>query len=60
MYVRGDNDPEYAKYLGYLDARNLYPEFAPRSFEAYAKELLNGKAATIYQGMTLNFEGLVT
>ncbi|KAE9368833.1 NAD(P)-binding protein [Stipitochalara longipes BDJ] len=50
MYVRGDNDPEYAKYLGYLDARDLYPDFVPRTFEAYAKELLDGNAVAIYQG----------
>ena len=50
MYVRGDNDPAYAKYLGYLDARELYPEFVPRTFEAYAKDLLEGKAVAVYQG----------
>jgi len=50
MYVRGDNDPVYAKYLGYLDARALYPEFAPRTFEAYAKELLDRKAVAVYEG----------
>jgi hypothetical protein len=50
MYVRGDNDPAYAKYLGYLDARELYPEFVPRRFEAYAKELLEGNAVAVYQG----------
>ncbi len=59
MYVRGDNDPKYAKYLGYLDARTLYPDFVPRSFEAYARELLDGKAVAIYQGMSLNLDGLV-
>lgn len=32
-FVRGDNSPEYAKYLGYLDAMDLYPKFVPRSFE---------------------------
>jgi hypothetical protein len=47
-FVRGDNSPEYAKYLRYLDSSDLYPEFVPRSFETYAKELLDGKAAKIY------------
>lgn len=54
MYVRGDNDPVYAKYLGYLDASELYPDFVPRSFEAYAKELLDGKAVAVFGGMSLN------
>ncbi len=47
-FVRNDNSPEYAKYLGYLDASDLYPDFVPRSFEAFAKELLDGKAAKIF------------
>ena len=47
-FVRGDNSPEYAKYLGYLDARDLYPDLVPRSFEAFAKELVDGKAAKIF------------
>jgi hypothetical protein len=47
-FVRGENTPQYAKYLGYLDASDLYPDFVPRSFEAFAKELLDGKAAKIF------------
>ncbi|KAF7342587.1 Glycoside hydrolase [Mycena sanguinolenta] len=42
-YVRGDNTPAYAKYLGYLDARELYPEFRPRTFRVFVAELLEGK-----------------
>ncbi|KAF7367929.1 Glycoside hydrolase [Mycena sanguinolenta] len=41
-YVRGDNTPTYAKYLGYLDTRELYPDFMPISFKEFAKELLEG------------------
>ncbi|KAJ6505299.1 hypothetical protein C8R45DRAFT_1209088 [Mycena sanguinolenta] len=41
-YVRGDNTPAYAQYLGYLDTRELYPEFTPISFKGFAKELLKG------------------
>jgi hypothetical protein len=48
-FVRSDNSPRYAKYLGYLDASNLYPDFVPRSFEAFAKDLLDGKAAKIFE-----------
>ncbi|KAK0664340.1 Isoflavone reductase-like protein P3 [Lasiodiplodia hormozganensis] len=42
-YLRGDNQPEYAKYLGYLDARELYPDFRPITFREFVKELLEGK-----------------
>lgn len=52
-FVRGDNSPEYAKYLGYLDARDLYPEFVPTKFETYVKELLEGKAAKLVEGAEL-------
>ncbi|KAJ7727522.1 hypothetical protein DFH07DRAFT_930752 [Mycena maculata] len=47
-YVRGDNTPEHAQYLGYLDARELYPEFKPRSFTDFVCELLAGKVPKAY------------
>jgi hypothetical protein len=53
MYVHSVNDLEYAKYLGYLDARELYPDLVPRLFDTYAKKLLDGKAAAIYEGMSI-------
>ena len=43
-YVRADNTLENAKYLGYVDARELYPDFKPVSFEDYLGEVLAGKA----------------
>lgn len=46
--IRGDNVPEYAKYLGYLDAKELYPDFKPISFEEYVQELLGGVATGVY------------
>lgn len=46
--VRGDNTPEYAEYLGYLSAQALYPDFQPRTFEAFTKELLEGKVEKPY------------
>ncbi|KAF8175419.1 hypothetical protein K438DRAFT_1908802 [Mycena galopus ATCC 62051] len=49
-YVRGDNTPAYAEYLGYLNARDLYPEFQPRSFEGFLGELLDGKVPRPYSG----------
>lgn len=47
--VRGDNTPEYAEYLGYLNAQELYPDFKPRTYEAFMRELLDGKGEKIYQ-----------
>ncbi|KAJ7705455.1 isoflavone reductase family protein [Mycena rosella] len=52
-YVRGDNTPAYAAYLGYLDARALYPEFRPRSFRDFFAELLEGKGVKPYPALDL-------
>ena len=49
-YVRLDNRPEYAKYLGYLDARELYPDFTPRSFREFAMDILDKKVVRPYSG----------
>ncbi|KAH8702334.1 isoflavone reductase family protein [Talaromyces proteolyticus] len=46
--IRGDNVPSYAKYLGYLDAKELYPDFKPITLEEYIQELLSGTATGIY------------
>jgi hypothetical protein len=48
-YVRGDNTPAYAEYLGYLDARKLYPEFQPKTFKEFVGELLEGKGEMVYK-----------
>lgn len=42
-YVRGDNQVEYAKYLGYLDAQELFPDFHPIKFRDFLGDLLDGK-----------------
>ncbi|KAJ5690236.1 isoflavone reductase family protein [Penicillium macrosclerotiorum] len=47
-YVRQDNRPEYADYLGYLNARELYPEFKPKTFREFFAEVLAGKARRLY------------
>lgn len=46
--LRGDNTPEYARYFGYIDARELYPDFQPKKMEEFAKELLAGKLRRVY------------
>ncbi|KAH7016467.1 uncharacterized protein B0I36DRAFT_436131 [Microdochium trichocladiopsis] len=49
--VRGDNTPEHAKYLGYLDATELYPDVKIKTVEDYAREVLDGKnLGVVYAG----------
>ncbi|KAL6401179.1 isoflavone reductase family protein [Ilyonectria robusta] len=47
--IRGDNTPEYAGYLGYLDGKELYPDFEYVKFEDYVKAALNGTVKGVYQ-----------
>ncbi|RSL59612.1 hypothetical protein CEP51_013894 [Fusarium floridanum] len=47
--IRGDNTPEYAAYLGYLDGKELYPDFKYTRFEDYVKAALDGAAKGVYQ-----------
>lgn len=47
-YVRKDNSPEYALYLGYLDAIELYPDFKPTTFHEFVVDLLDGKVVRPY------------
>lgn len=46
--VRGDNNPDYAKYLGYLISKELYPDFEPISFSDYLKSVVRGTAKGVY------------
>jgi hypothetical protein len=50
-YIREDNTRANALYLGYLDARELYPDFKPISFEDYFKEALEGNLDGPYAKM---------
>ncbi|KAJ4211705.1 hypothetical protein NW759_012307 [Fusarium solani] len=47
--IRGDNTPEFAKYLGYLLAKELYPDLEGRTLEAYVKDALDGKEQAAWQ-----------
>ncbi|KPM42915.1 hypothetical protein AK830_g3606 [Neonectria ditissima] len=47
--IRGDNAPEYARYLGYLIAKDLYPDLQGASLEVYTQEVLSGKAKVVYE-----------
>ena len=41
-WARGDNQPEKAKFLGYLDAKELYPDLKPLTLEdTVRKSLIN-------------------
>jgi hypothetical protein len=41
--IRGDNTPQYADYLGYLDFWKLYPDYPKgRSLEAFFQYVLSG------------------
>lgn len=51
-HIRGDNTLENAKYLGYLDAKELYPDFSPITFETCVKEIVQGAGVTMYKGKT--------
>jgi hypothetical protein len=42
--IRGDNRPEYAKYLGYLDCKELYADVSYKPFGEYVQEALRGEA----------------
>jgi hypothetical protein len=46
--VRGDNAPEYAKYLGYLDAKDLYPDLEYTKFDDFLAQLVEGKVKRVY------------
>ena len=50
-YVRTDNRGEYARYLGYLDARELYPDLQPKKFWEFVQDLLDGKVRRPYSGV---------
>ena len=47
-YVRADNTPENAEYLGYVDARELYPDFEYMKFSEFVDELIAGKGKRPY------------
>ncbi|KAL4734055.1 hypothetical protein BDV11DRAFT_66688 [Aspergillus similis] len=52
--IRGDNNPDYAKYLGYLLAKDLYPDFKPIDFKDYLIEVFQGTAKGIYTDRTVS------
>lgn len=49
--IRGENTPEYARYLGYLDGKELYPDVNFTPYQDYLQEVVDGKAVGIYDEM---------
>lgn len=41
--IRGDNTPESAAYLGYLDFKELYPGVTGKTMRTFLQEILDGK-----------------
>jgi hypothetical protein len=50
-YVRADNTPENAEYLGYIDARKLLPDFKYRTFGELLDDLMAGGVRRPYEGV---------
>lgn len=46
--VKGHNSPEFARSLGYLTSKELYPEMQYTGFEEYLRELVGGSAKAVY------------
>lgn len=46
--VRGDNTPEHARYLGYLDAKEIYPDVSSTSLDVFIRDTLEGRAKNVY------------
>ncbi|KAF7551229.1 hypothetical protein G7Z17_g5151 [Cylindrodendrum hubeiense] len=56
IWLRGDNLPERAKYLGYLSGKELYPDVEHVKFEEYVAEVLAGKGKAPYANRIFGFE----
>jgi hypothetical protein len=56
VWLRGDNLPESASYLGYLNGKELYPNLKHVPFADYVKELVAGKGKGVYVDRVFGFE----
>ncbi|PGH27621.1 hypothetical protein AJ80_00634 [Polytolypa hystricis UAMH7299] len=52
-YVRADNTPESAEYLGYINGRELYPDLNFISFAEFVDELIEGSVQRPYPHIQL-------
>ena len=52
-YVRGDNTPENAEYLGYVDAKKLLPDFKFKTYAEFVDDLMAGTVSKPYEGVII-------
>ena len=52
-YVRGDNTPENAEYLGYVDAKMLLPHFKYKTYAEFVDDLMAGNVSRPYEGVII-------
>ena len=52
-YVREDNTPENAEYLGYINGNELYPDFKFVKFTDFIDDLIAGKGKRPYPNLQL-------
>ncbi|KAI9149353.1 LOW QUALITY PROTEIN: Phenylcoumaran benzylic ether reductase TP7 [Paramyrothecium foliicola] len=57
--VRGDNTPEAASYLGYLDFKALYPDFKGKTMKEMLTDVLEGKPSGYVDPVGWSFDDLV-
>lgn len=55
-YFRADNSPAYAKYLGYLDTRDFYPDTKTRTYRDCFADVLDGKVQKVYAKSTQKYD----
>ncbi|RSL83123.1 hypothetical protein CEP52_016791 [Fusarium oligoseptatum] len=46
--IRADNTLERARYLGYLDAKDLYPDVIVTPFQKYVEDVFHGRVKAAY------------
>ncbi|KAI8931457.1 hypothetical protein NX059_011783 [Plenodomus lindquistii] len=46
--IRGDNAPKQATYLGYLLAKDLYPDVKTKGIDDFIREIVQGKGSANY------------
>jgi hypothetical protein len=47
--IMGENTPEYARYLGYLIGKDLYPDIKGISFEDFVQETIEKGLEPMYE-----------
>jgi hypothetical protein len=52
-YVRADNTPENARYLGYVDANDLFSDFRYTRYEEFVDDLVAGTIERPYPDIDL-------